>query len=46
MAMSMAIVGLAQPGVVIRDPGCTAKTYPQFFDDLRRLEVVVRPRLE
>ena len=37
MAMSMAIVGLAQPGVVIRDPGCTAKTYPRFFDDLRSL---------
>jgi 3-phosphoshikimate 1-carboxyvinyltransferase len=45
MAMSMAIVGLAQPGVVIRDPECTAKTYPEFFDDLRRLETVVRPRL-
>lgn len=37
MAMSLAIVGLASPGVVIRDPGCTAKTYPGFFDDLRRL---------
>jgi 3-phosphoshikimate 1-carboxyvinyltransferase len=37
MAMSMAIVGLAVPGVVIRDPGCTAKTYPGFFDDLRRI---------
>jgi 3-phosphoshikimate 1-carboxyvinyltransferase len=34
MAMSLAIVGLAQPGVVIRDPGCTQKTYPGFFDDL------------
>jgi 3-phosphoshikimate 1-carboxyvinyltransferase len=37
MAMSMAIVGLAVPGVIIRDPGCTAKTYPQFFRDLERL---------
>ncbi|MHC4403040.1 MAG: 3-phosphoshikimate 1-carboxyvinyltransferase, partial [Planctomycetota bacterium] len=37
MAMSMAIVGLACPGVVIRDPGCTAKTYPEFFDDLAKL---------
>lgn len=37
MAMSMAVVGLVQPGVVIRDPGCTAKTYPGFFDDLARL---------
>jgi 3-phosphoshikimate 1-carboxyvinyltransferase len=37
MAMSLALVGLALPGVIIRDPGCTAKTYPQFFDDLRSL---------
>jgi 3-phosphoshikimate 1-carboxyvinyltransferase len=37
MAMSLAIVGLRSPGVVIRDPGCTAKTYPRFFEDLARL---------
>jgi 3-phosphoshikimate 1-carboxyvinyltransferase len=37
MAMSLAIAGLAVPGVVIRDPGCTAKTYPRFFEDLRTL---------
>lgn len=37
MAMSMAVVGLVQPGVVIRDPKCTAKTYPGFFEDLARL---------
>jgi 3-phosphoshikimate 1-carboxyvinyltransferase len=37
MAMSLAVVGLVQPGVVIRDPGCTAKTYPEFFEDLARL---------
>ncbi len=37
MAMSFAIAGLVQPGVVIRNPGCTAKTYPRFFDDLARL---------
>jgi 3-phosphoshikimate 1-carboxyvinyltransferase len=37
MAMSLALVGLRVPGVVIRDPGCTAKTYPKFFDDLARL---------
>lgn len=36
MAMSFALAGLRQPGVRIRDPGCTAKTYPQFFDDLAR----------
>lgn len=37
MAMSLALVGLRQPGVVIRDPGCTAKTYPEFFTDLKRV---------
>jgi 3-phosphoshikimate 1-carboxyvinyltransferase len=37
MAMSMALAGLRIPGVIINDPGCTAKTYPKFFDDLERL---------
>jgi 3-phosphoshikimate 1-carboxyvinyltransferase len=34
MAMSLALVGLRVPGVVILDPGCTAKTYPDYFQDL------------
>lgn len=37
MAMSFAVLGLRQPGVVIEDPGCTSKTYPGFFDDLQRV---------
>jgi len=37
MAMGFALVGLRIPGVRILDPGCTAKTYPGFFDDLQRL---------
>jgi 3-phosphoshikimate 1-carboxyvinyltransferase len=37
MAMSMALVGLAVPGIVILDPDCTAKTYPDFFADLARI---------
>ncbi len=37
MAMSFAVAGLGIPGVVIRNPGCTAKTYPEFFRDLERL---------
>jgi len=37
MAMSLSIAGLAVPGVVIRDPRCTAKTYPGFFEDLATL---------
>ena len=37
MAMSLALAGLRIPDVVILDPGCTSKTYPNFFGDLRRL---------
>ncbi len=37
MAMSLALVGLRVPGVVINDPGCVAKTYPGFWQDLERL---------
>lgn len=37
MAMSLALAGLKLPGVVIQNPGCTAKTYPRFFGDLREL---------
>ncbi len=34
MAMSLSLVGLRTPDVVILDPGCTSKTYPNFFSDL------------
>jgi 3-phosphoshikimate 1-carboxyvinyltransferase len=34
MAMSMALIGLRVPGIVIRNPGCVAKTYPGFWRDL------------
>ena len=37
MAMSFALIGLRQPGIRIADPGCTSKTYPEFFDDLARV---------
>lgn len=37
MAMSFAVAGLRIPGITILDPGCVAKTYPGFWDDLRRL---------
>jgi 3-phosphoshikimate 1-carboxyvinyltransferase len=37
MAMSMALVGLVVRGVVIRNPRCTSKTYPEFFSDLAGL---------
>jgi len=34
MAMSLSLVGLAVPGMVVRNPACVAKTYPGFFRDL------------
>ncbi len=37
MAMSFSLIGLRSPGIRIADPGCTAKTYPQFFEDLRSI---------
>jgi 3-phosphoshikimate 1-carboxyvinyltransferase len=37
MAMALALVGLRVPGVVILDPGCVAKTYPGYFEDLSRI---------
>jgi 3-phosphoshikimate 1-carboxyvinyltransferase len=37
MAMSMALIGLKVPGIVIKDPGCVAKTYPGFWADLEKL---------
>ncbi len=36
LAMSLALVGLAVPGVVVLNPGCVSKTYPGFFRDLER----------
>jgi 3-phosphoshikimate 1-carboxyvinyltransferase len=37
MAMSLALPGLRIPGVVVNDPQCTGKTYPNFWDDLEKL---------
>ena len=36
-AMSLTLVGLRVPGVVIRNPRCSEKTYPRFFEDLQAL---------
>ncbi len=36
MAMSLALIGLRVPGIVLRNPGCVAKTYPQFWEDWKR----------
>jgi 3-phosphoshikimate 1-carboxyvinyltransferase len=45
MAMSFALAGLRIAGVRINNPGCTAKTYPGFFDDFARA-VQQRPPTE
>lgn len=34
MAMSLALVGLRAAGISILDPDCTAKTYPNYWEDL------------
>jgi 3-phosphoshikimate 1-carboxyvinyltransferase len=38
MAMAFALAGTRIPGVTIEDPGCVAKTYPGFWEDLERLQ--------
>jgi 3-phosphoshikimate 1-carboxyvinyltransferase len=37
MAMSLALLGLRHADIAVRDPGCTAKTYPSYFADLFRI---------
>ncbi|MDH5306673.1 MAG: 3-phosphoshikimate 1-carboxyvinyltransferase [Myxococcales bacterium] len=37
MAMAFALAGLRVPGVVIRDPGCVSKTWPDYFSMLEQL---------
>ena len=34
MAMAFALAGLRVPGVVIRDPACVSKSWPEFFASL------------
>ncbi len=41
IAMSMALVGLRVQGVTILDPGCVAKTYPDYWRDLASLGVML-----
>jgi len=41
MAMSLSLAGLRLPDVRIRNPACTAKTYPEYFADLETL--IARP---
>ena len=35
--MSFAVAGLKVPGVVINDPGCVAKSFPEFWQFFEKL---------
>ena len=37
MAMSLTLAACAGVPVTVNDPGCTAKTYPSFFEEFARL---------
>jgi 3-phosphoshikimate 1-carboxyvinyltransferase len=37
LAMSLALAGLRIPGIRIENPGCVAKTYPTFWQDLEKM---------
>jgi 3-phosphoshikimate 1-carboxyvinyltransferase len=41
LAMALSVAGLVLPGIVIREPGVVAKSFPGFFDALRGLGVRV-----
>jgi len=37
MAMAFGVLGLARPGISIRNPACVSKSYPTFWKDFARL---------
>ena len=43
LAMAFAALALRVEGIVIDDPGCVAKTYPGFWDDLAAAGAVLTP---
>ena len=42
MAMCFGMAGARLPGIRIQEPACVAKTYPEFWEDLRRVGVQVQ----
>ena len=42
MAMCFAMLGLAVPGMRIRNPACVNKTFPNFFQKLAELGVTMK----
>jgi 3-phosphoshikimate 1-carboxyvinyltransferase len=39
MAMAFSVIGLVAPHVIINNPACTAKTFPDFFQRFEKLYV-------
>ncbi|MBN1381886.1 MAG: 3-phosphoshikimate 1-carboxyvinyltransferase [Deltaproteobacteria bacterium] len=37
IAMSFAVAGLVTPGIEIADPDCVGKSFPEFWDELKKL---------
>jgi 3-phosphoshikimate 1-carboxyvinyltransferase len=37
MAMAFALTGLRAPGILIENPGCVSKTFPNYFETLDTL---------
>ena len=46
MAMAMSLLGLRVPHIEIRNPGCVAKTFPDFFSVLEKLRPAAIPLTE
>ncbi|WP_127582315.1 3-phosphoshikimate 1-carboxyvinyltransferase [Paenibacillus koleovorans] len=42
MAMSLALVGAKVGGIRLRDPGCVAKTCPDYWERMQQLGLIVR----
>jgi 3-phosphoshikimate 1-carboxyvinyltransferase len=42
MAMSFAVVGVAVPGILIKDPDVVSKSFPGFFEQLGTLGIKAR----
>lgn len=42
MAMSFAAAGVRTPGVIIEEPGCVSKTYPEFWNHLASMGIGLR----
>ncbi len=41
MAMCFSLAAFAAPGIRINDPGCVAKTFPDYFESFRRVVIPV-----